>query len=121
MTNNQQLIAHNCQRFLDGDLDAAKATWSPDSQWHGLAPSNVMTLGRDDYFSMLTSFFAAVPDYGFSPKSVTGYGDRLVVLDVDSWGTDIQPGGGLMVFRIDNGQIVACAALSGQADPAGPF
>jgi hypothetical protein len=122
MTNNEQLVADNFQRFLDGDLEGIKATWSEDSQWHGLNASSAgMTLGRDDYFSMLASFADAVPDYGVAVKSVTGFGEYLVLVHLDSWGTGIQPGGGLVIYRIDGGEIVANWVVTGGADANAPF
>ena len=122
MTNNEQLLADNHQRFLDGDLDGIKATWSADARWFGLsAVAAGATLDRDDYFSMLASFVEAVPDYGLTVKSVTGHGEHLVVVDLDTWGTGIQPGGGITIYRVEDGQIVALWVITGGADSTAPF
>lgn len=114
---NAAVIRENFARFERGEGEAVYATWSPDAVWHGLDAGRFHgSLSRDEYFAMLARWAEEVPDYRYEVALCEPCGPELVVVHLRSSGTTpegpIEPGGGVMVFRLEDGLVVECWAVS---------
>lgn len=123
---NVALIRENFERFGRGEGEAVYATWADDAVWHILDANKYQgTYTRDEYFGMLSTLAAEIPDYSFEVASCEGYGDELVVVHLRSSGTTpegpINPNGGLMIYRVVDGKIAEGWAMSGGRDATTPF
>ena len=117
MEANERVVRGVFESFSRGDAASAREAWAPDGVWHGLDAGPLrLDLVRDDYFEMLGRWAAGVRDYRFELRMCEACGPALVVVHLDSSGTTAQgplpEGGGVMVFRLDGGQIVECWTVS---------
>ena len=111
------------ERFAAGDVESVMATWADDAEWHVLDAGPLRgSYSKLDYFTkVLPEFAASHEDYELTVESVTAHGPELVVVHVRSTGSNIDPDGGLMIYRVVDGEIVEGWALSRGRDARLPF
>lgn len=124
---NAELIRSNFERFLAGDVAAVLVTWADHAVWHILDCNRYEgEYTKHEYFALLTKAWVEdVSGYELRVLSVQPFGDHLVVVHVESSGTTIDgpidPGGGLMIYRLDDGLIVEGWAVSKGQDATTAF
>ena len=124
---NAVLVAANFERFAAGDVAAVRATWSDRAVWHILDFNRFEgEYTADEYFALLTGPWQDyAQDYVLRVLSVVPYGDHLVVAHIESSGTTpdgpIDGSGGLMIYRLADGEIVEGWGVGKGADAVTAF
>ena len=123
MSTNAALIAENFRRFAAGDFEGVMSTWAGDALWHILDANPWQgTHSKIDYFTkVLGEFSVDRGDYRVHVESITEFGPELVVVHLRSTGINIDPAGGLMIYRVVDGTVVEGWALSRGRDATLPF
>ena len=102
-------------------LDSLRADWSDDAVWHIIGTHDLAgSVPVDDYFTMLKAVFVEA-DYRFEVVGLRQLGE-LVFVDIVSEGSiagnEVDPAGGVMIYRVVDGKITegwAIGAGSGGA------
>ena len=120
---NKRLIADNFERFAAGDIAGVMSTWADDAEWHILDANPWQgTHTKAEYFTkVLAEISVGRDDYRLNVESIAEFGTELVVVHVTSTGTNIDPGGGLVIYRVVADKVVEGWALSRGRDANLPF
>jgi ketosteroid isomerase-like protein len=91
-----------------GDMPTVIAGWHDDAVWYPVTPGGPSTEPgtRDEYFALLTSWYADRPDYAVTDVRLEELGDLVVA------GLTSSAGRGILVYRVTDGKVAECWAIN---------